>query len=70
MMITIQLSNELPQPQQQQQQQMAFVPTADTINNNNNDECTYQDRPCEKYRQFMDSSRQERTLMIEKFVGK
>ncbi|ORE04084.1 hypothetical protein BCV72DRAFT_211963 [Rhizopus microsporus var. microsporus] len=49
---------------------MAFVPTADTINNNNDDECTYQDRPCEKYRQFMDSSRQERTLMIEKFVGK
>lgn len=67
MMITIQLSNELPQPQPQQQQQMAFVPTTDTINNNN-DECTYQDRPCEKYRQFMDSSRQERTLMIEKFV--
>lgn len=25
---------------------------------------------CEKYRQFMDSSVQERTFMIEKLVGK
>jgi hypothetical protein len=34
-------------------------------------ECTYsEERPCEKYRQFMDSSRQERTFMIEKLVGK
>ncbi|KAI8383982.1 hypothetical protein BD560DRAFT_322471 [Blakeslea trispora] len=27
-----------------------------------------EERPCEKYRQFMDSSRQERTFMIEKLV--
>lgn len=34
-------------------------------------ECKYsEERPCEKYRQFMDSSRQERTFMIEKLVGK
>ncbi|KAI9470831.1 MAG: cyclin-domain-containing protein, partial [Benjaminiella poitrasii] len=32
-------------------------------------DCKYpEDRPCEKYLQFMDSSRQERTFMIERLV--
>lgn len=29
-----------------------------------------QDLPCEKYRQFLDSSVEQRTFMIEKLVGK
>ncbi|KAI9280444.1 hypothetical protein BY458DRAFT_419267, partial [Sporodiniella umbellata] len=29
-----------------------------------------EEQPCEKYMQFMDSSRQERTFMIEKLIGK
>lgn len=28
------------------------------------------EQPCEKYLQFMDSSHQERTFMIEKLIGK
>ncbi|KAI8975292.1 cyclin PHO80-like protein, partial [Mycotypha africana] len=38
--------------------------------NNKNDFCNKydEDRPCEKYKQFLDSSRQERTFMIEKLV--
>jgi hypothetical protein len=40
--------------------------TCPTSTFDNNDE----ERPCETYRQFMDSSRQERTFMIEKLVGK
>lgn len=54
-----------------------FLATTTTTNNNNNitplstNDCKYSEElPCEKYRQFMDSSRQERTFMIEKLVGK
>lgn len=54
-------------------------PLVATTNNNNSNNstplsttvCKYSEElPCEKYRQFMDSSRQERTFMIEKLVGK
>lgn len=45
---------------------MAGNPTPLSNNNQN----SFQDQPCEKYRQFMDSSIQERTFMIEKLVGK
>lgn len=31
--------------------------------------CKYSEEPCEKYRQFINSSPQERTLMIENLVG-
>ncbi|KAI8637029.1 hypothetical protein BD408DRAFT_425182 [Parasitella parasitica] len=50
---------------------------ANNIHDNNNsnptplptNDCKYSEElPCEKYRQFMDSSRQERTFMIEKLV--
>lgn len=64
-MITIQLS---------QQQQSTTTTTIITAENavlfNNNADCQPEERPCEKYLQFMDSSRQERTFMIEKLVGK
>lgn len=41
-----------------------------TLNNSNNFTPAYtsEDLPCEKYRQFIDSSVQERTFMIEKLV--
>lgn len=42
------------------------VENISSFDNNNNG----QDRPCEKYRQFIDSSVQERTFMIGKLVGK
>lgn len=62
-MITIQLS---------QQQQSTTTTTIITAENavlfNNNADCQPEERPCEKYLQFMDSSRQERTFMIEKLV--
>lgn len=32
--------------------------------------CKYSEQPCEKYQQFINSSAQERTLMIENLVGK
>lgn len=35
-----------------------------------NQQTPSEELPCEKYRQFMDSSVQERTFMIEKLVGK
>lgn len=45
---------------------MSSIETMNSFDNNNNG----QDRPCEKYRQFIDSSVQERTFMIGKLVGK
>ncbi|KAG1635351.1 hypothetical protein G6F44_009841 [Rhizopus delemar] len=57
-MITIQLS----------QQQSTTLTADNAVLFNNNADCQSEERPCEKYLQFMDSSRQERTFMIEKLV--
>ncbi|EIE79728.1 hypothetical protein G6F55_012013 [Rhizopus delemar] len=59
-MITIQLPTN-PQPPEN-----TSTPCKDLTN----DHCKSEERPCEKYLQFMDSSRQERTFMIEKLIGK
>jgi DNA-directed RNA polymerase subunit N (RpoN/RPB10) len=57
-MITIQLPTN-PQPPEN-----TSTPCKDLTN----DHCKSEERPCEKYLQFMDSSRQERTFMIEKLI--
>lgn len=73
------MANDLPTPENGRLPSAAthFAGPLVANNNNNNptplstDDCKYSEElPCEKYRQFMDFSRQERTFMIEKLVGK
>ncbi|CAO3649746.1 unnamed protein product [Mucor fragilis] len=71
------MANDLPTPENGRLPSAAthFAGPLVANNNNNNptplstDDCKYSEElPCEKYRQFMDFSRQERTFMIEKLV--